>query len=347
MLEVGVEDIAEVVSRSTGIPVAQLTETERSRLLGLEGQLHERVVGQDDAVRAVAEAVRRSRAGLGDPDRPIGSFLFLGPTGVGKTELAKALAAVMFGDEDRMVRVDMSEYSERHTVSRLVGSPPGYVGYGEAGQLTEEIRRRPYSVVLLDEMEKAHPDVFNTLLQVLDDGRLTDSQGRTVDFRNTVLIMTSNVGSELITTNTQALGFAPSSTNPDRSLQERLMPRLRESFRPEFLNRIDEVIVFKRLDGEQLRTITDLLLTETRERLASLHVDVEFSVPAVDWLSEHGYQPEFGARPLRRTIQREVGNRLSEMLLGDELTAGGTVRVDVSPEGDALTFSVGEPALAG
>ncbi|HEY2223357.1 ATP-dependent Clp protease ATP-binding subunit [Actinomycetospora sp.] len=347
VLEVSVEDIAEVVSRSTGIPVSQLTETERSKLLGLEAQLHERVVGQDDAVRAVAEAVRRSRAGLGDPERPIGSFLFLGPTGVGKTELAKALAATMFGDEDRMVRVDMSEFSERHTVSRLVGSPPGYVGYGEAGQLTEEIRRRPYSVVLLDEMEKAHPDVFNTLLQVLDDGRLTDSQGRTVDFRNTVLIMTSNVGSELITTNTQALGFAGATSDPDRSLQERLMPRLRESFRPEFLNRIDEVIVFKRLDSTQLRTITDLLLTETRDRLASLEIGIEFAEPAVDWLSEHGYQPEFGARPLRRTIQREVGNRLSSMLLGDELTAGRSVRVDVAPGGEELTFSVGEPALAG
>ena len=346
VLVVGVEDIAEVVSRSTGIPVAQLTETERSRLLGLEAQLHERVVGQDDAVRAVAEAVRRSRAGLGDPDRPIGSFLFLGPTGVGKTELAKALAAVMFGDEDRMVRVDMSEYGERHTVSRLIGSPPGYVGYGEAGQLTEEIRRRPYSVVLLDEMEKAHPDVFNTLLQVLDDGRLTDSQGRTVDFRNTVLIMTSNVGSELITTNTQALGFAPSNVSSDQSLQDRLMPRLRESFRPEFLNRIDEVIVFKRLDADQLRTITDLLLSETRERLAALHIGIDFSVAAVDWLAEHGYQPEFGARPLRRTIQREVGNRLSEMLLGDEVAAGQAVRVDVTFDGDALTFSVVEPALA-
>ncbi|MCD2188843.1 ATP-dependent Clp protease ATP-binding subunit [Actinomycetospora soli] len=344
VLTVGVDDIAEVVSRSTGIPVAQLTETERSRLLGLEAQLHERVVGQDDAVTAVAEAVRRSRAGLGDPDRPIGSFLFLGPTGVGKTELAKALAAAMFGDEDRMVRVDMSEYSERHTVSRLVGSPPGYVGYGEAGQLTEEIRRRPYSVVLLDEMEKAHPDVFNTLLQVLDDGRLTDSQGRTVDFRNTVLIMTSNVGSELITTNTQALGFAPSSANPDQSLQERLMPRLRESFRPEFLNRIDEVIVFKRLDQAQLRTITGLLLAETRERLESLDIAVEFSTAAVDWLSDHGYQPEFGARPLRRTIQREVGNRLSSMLLGDELTAGDRVRVDVADGG--LTFTVDQPSLA-
>ena len=346
VLTVSVEDIAEIVSRSTGIPVAQLTETERSKLLGLEAQLHERVVGQDDAVSAVAEAVRRSRAGLGDPDRPIGSFLFLGPTGVGKTELAKALAATMFGDEDRMVRVDMSEFSERHTVSRLVGSPPGYVGYGEAGQLTEEIRRRPYSVVLLDEMEKAHPDVFNTLLQVLDDGRLTDSQGRTVDFRNTVLIMTSNVGSELITTNTQALGFAPSNANTDQSLQERLMPRLRESFRPEFLNRIDEVIVFKRLDSTQLRTITDLLLTETRDRLATLEIGIEFAEPAVDWLSEHGYQPEFGARPLRRTIQREIGNRLSAMLLGDEVTAGQTVRVDVAPAGDELTFTVGEPALA-
>ncbi|MDL5157735.1 ATP-dependent Clp protease ATP-binding subunit [Actinomycetospora termitidis] len=345
VLSVDVSDIAEVVSRSTGIPVAQLTETERSRLLGLEAQLHERVVGQDDAVRAVAEAVRRSRAGLGDPDRPIGSFLFLGPTGVGKTELAKALAATMFGDEDRMVRVDMSEYSERHTVSRLVGSPPGYVGYGEAGQLTEEIRRRPYSVVLLDEMEKAHPDVFNTLLQVLDDGRLTDSQGRTVDFRNTVLIMTSNVGSELITTNTQALGFAPSGVNPDQSLQERLMPRLRESFRPEFLNRIDEVIVFKRLDQTQLRTITDLLLSETRERLASLEVEIEFATEAVDWLSDHGYQPEFGARPLRRTIQREVGNQLSAMLLGDELSAGDRVRVGVSDGDDgALTFTVDQPA---
>ena len=347
VLEVTVSDIAEVVSRRTGIPVAQLTETERSRLLGLEGQLHQRVVGQDDAVAAVAEAVRRSRAGMGDPDRPIGSFLFLGPTGVGKTELAKALAATMFGDEDRMVRVDMSEYSERHTVSRLVGSPPGYVGYGEAGQLTEEIRRRPYSVVLLDEMEKAHPDVFNTLLQVLDDGRLTDSQGRTVDFRNTVLIMTSNVGSELITTNTQALGFAPANQDADRSLQERLMPRLRESFRPEFLNRIDEVIVFKRLDTTELRRITDLLLAETRERLAAQEIEVEFSVEAVDWLAEHGHQPEFGARPLRRTIQRQLGNRLSSLLLADELHAGQRVRVDVAPGGEELAFEVTAPVAVG
>jgi ATP-dependent Clp protease ATP-binding subunit ClpC len=344
VLEVGVQDIAEVVSRSTGIPVSQLTETERDRLLKLEEELHERVVGQDDAVAAVAEAVRRSRAGLGDPDRPIGSFLFLGPTGVGKTELAKALAAQMFGDEDRMVRVDMSEYGERHTVSRLIGSPPGYVGYGEAGQLTEEIRRRPYSVVLLDEMEKAHPDVFNTLLQVLDDGRLTDSQGRTVDFRNTVLIMTSNVGSELITTNTQALGFAPSTANPDQSLQERLMPKLRESFRPEFLNRIDEVIVFKRLDQAQLRRITDLLLDETRERLSAQDIGIAVTEAAVDQLAELGFQPEFGARPLRRTIQRQVGNRLSSMLLGGELHGGQTVTVDVA-DGE-LTFAVDSPAAA-
>jgi ATP-dependent Clp protease ATP-binding subunit ClpC len=344
VLEVSVEDIAEIVARSTGIPVSQLTETERDRLLKLEEELHERVVGQDDAVAAVAEAVRRSRAGLDDPDRPIGSFLFLGPTGVGKTELAKALAATMFGDEDRMVRVDMSEYSERHTVSRLIGSPPGYVGYGEAGQLTEEIRRRPYSVVLLDEMEKAHPDVFNTLLQVLDDGRLTDSQGRTVDFRNTVLIMTSNVGSELITTNTQALGFAPSSANPDQSLQERLMPRLRESFRPEFLNRIDEVIVFKRLDEVQLRRITDLILDETRERLAAQDVGFAITEAAVDRLAELGYQPEFGARPLRRTIQRQVGNRLSSMLLGGELHGGQTATVDVA-DGE-LTFSVADSPAA-
>ncbi|MDD7967454.1 ATP-dependent Clp protease ATP-binding subunit [Actinomycetospora lemnae] len=340
VLEVSVDDIAEIVARSTGIPVSQLTETERDRLLKLEEQLHERVVGQDDAVTAIAEAVRRSRAGLDDPDRPIGSFLFLGPTGVGKTELAKALAATMFGDEDRMVRVDMSEYSERHTVSRLIGSPPGYVGYGEAGQLTEEIRRRPYSVVLLDEMEKAHPDVFNTLLQVLDDGRLTDSQGRTVDFRNTVLIMTSNVGSELITTNTQALGFAPSSANPDQSLQERLMPRLRESFRPEFLNRIDEVIVFKRLDAGQLRRITDLILDETRERLAAQDIGIAVTEAAVDRLAELGFQPEFGARPLRRTIQRQVGNRLSSMLLGNELHGGQTVTVDVA-DGE-LTFAVAD-----
>jgi ATP-dependent Clp protease ATP-binding subunit ClpC len=338
--EVGVADIAEVVSRSTGIPVAQLTEAERDRLLRLEDELHARVVGQDEAVSAVAEAIRRSRAGLGDENRPVGSFLFLGPTGVGKTELARALAVALFGEEDRMVRLDMSEYGERHTVARMVGAPPGYVGYGEAGQLTEAVRRRPYSVLLLDEIEKAHPDVFNVLLQVLDDGRLTDGQGRTVDFRNTVVIMTSNVGSELITNHGATLGFDTHrglGTDADSAaLRDRIMPRLRDVFRPEFLNRIDEIIVFRRLDPDQLVTVTDLLLAETRRRLAAKDVTVEFTPAAVRRLAELGYQPEFGARPLRRTIQREVDNRLSGLLLAGQLPAGAKVRVDV--DGDELTF---------
>src|SRR5690606_24338638 len=330
--EVGVADIAEVVSRSTGIPAAQLTAAERDRLLRLEEELHARVVGQDEAVTAVAEAIRRSRAGLGDEDRPVGSFLFLGPTGVGKTELARALAQALFGDDDRMIRLDMSEYGERHTVARMVGAPPGYVGYGEAGQLTEAVRRRPYSVLLLDEIEKAHPDVFNVLLQVLEDGRLTDGQGRTVDFRNTVVIMTSNVGSELITNQGATLGFGSSrdiGTEADSAaLRDKIMPRLREVFRPEFLNRIDEIIVFRRLDRDQLVTITDLLLGETRERLAAQDVTVEFTPAAVRRIAELGYQPEYGARPLRRTIQREVDNRLSDLLLAGRLPAGAHVKVD-------------------
>jgi ATP-dependent Clp protease ATP-binding subunit ClpC len=335
--EVGVPEIADVVSRSTGIPVAQLTEAERDRLLRLEQELHSRVVGQDEAVSAVAEAIRRSRAGLGDEDRPVGSFLFLGPTGVGKTELARALAVALFGDEDRMVRLDMSEYGERHTVARMVGAPPGYVGYGESGQLTEAVRRRPYSVLLLDEIEKAHPDVFNVLLQVLDDGRLTDGQGRTVDFRNTVIIMTSNVGSELITSQGMTLGFGSSrdtDTDADAgALRDKIMPRLRDVFRPEFLNRIDEIIVFRRLDPEQLATITDLLLGDTRRRLAAQDVTVEFTPAAVRRIAELGHQPEFGARPLRRTIQREVDNRLSSLLLAGKLPAGTHVKVD-ELEGD-------------
>jgi ATP-dependent Clp protease ATP-binding subunit ClpC len=326
---VGVEDIAEVVSRATGIPVSQLTQEEMERLLDLEQHLHQRVVGQDEAVRVVAEAVRRSRVGLGDPDRPIGSFLFLGPTGVGKTELARALATALFGDENRMIRLDMSEFQERHTVSRLVGSPPGYVGYEDAGQLTEAVRRRPYSVVLLDEIEKAHPDVFNTLLQVLDDGRLTDSQGRTVDFKNTVLIMTSNLGSELIIGRRTPLGFGSNDGGGDSDLRDRLMRRLRESFRPEFLNRIDEIVVFQQLEGEQLRQITDLLLEETRRRMRAQDIELEFAPEAVDWLAEHGYQPEFGARPLRRVIQRSVDNRLSRLLLEGQVHRGQRVRVVV------------------
>ncbi|MCZ2826986.1 MULTISPECIES: ATP-dependent Clp protease ATP-binding subunit [unclassified Modestobacter] len=328
--EVGVAEIAEVVSRATGVPVAQLTEEERDRLLRLEDVLHERVVGQDEAVDVVAEAIRRSRAGLGDPDRPIGSFLFLGPTGVGKTELARALAEALFGDSDRMIRLDMSEFQERHTVSRLVGSPPGYVGYEDAGQLTEAVRRRPYSVVLLDEVEKAHPDVFNTLLQLLDDGRLTDSQGRTVDFTNTVVIMTSNLGSEaIVNAGRGPLGFtAPGNAGDD--LRDQVMRRLREAFRPEFLNRIDEIVVFRQLEAEQLARITDLLLDETRRRLSAQDVAIEFTPEAVAWLAERGHEPQFGARPLRRAIQREVDNRLSRLVLGGQLGAGQRVTVSVT-----------------
>jgi ATP-dependent Clp protease ATP-binding subunit ClpC len=325
--EVGVDDIAEVVSRATGIPVSQLTEEEMARLLNLEQRLHERVVGQEEAVQVVAEAVRRSRVGLGDPDRPIGSFLFLGPTGVGKTELARALAEALFGDEARMIRLDMSEFQERHTVSRLVGSPPGYVGYEDAGQLTEAVRRRPYSVVLFDEIEKAHPDVFNTLLQVLDDGRLTDSQGRTVDFRNTVVIMTSNLGSELITGNREPLGFGRGDGGTGNALRDQIMRRLRESFRPEFLNRIDEIVVFRQLDTAQLEQITELLLDETRRRLRAQGIEVEFTPEAVSWLAERGFEPQFGARPLRRAIQRGVDNRLSRLMLDGRVRSGQRIRV--------------------
>ncbi|MFF8997531.1 ATP-dependent Clp protease ATP-binding subunit [Streptomyces achromogenes] len=329
-LEVTAEAIAEVVSRQTGIPVSRLTEEEKERLLGLEEHLHQRVVGQEEAVAVVSEAVLRSRAGLASPDRPIGSFLFLGPTGVGKTELARALAEALFGSEDRMVRLDMSEYQERHTVSRLVGAPPGYVGHEEAGQLTEVVRRHPYSLLLLDEVEKAHPDVFNILLQVLDDGRLTDSQGRTVDFSNTVIVMTSNLGSEAITRGGGGIGFGPGGTQADEEARrERILRPLREHFRPEFLNRIDEIVVFRQLTGDQLRRITGLLLESTRRLLEGQGVSVEFTRAAVDWLAERGYQPEYGARPLRRTIQREVDNQLSRLLLNGTLSEGGRVTVDV------------------
>ncbi|KAA5838185.1 ATP-dependent Clp protease ATP-binding subunit [Saccharopolyspora hirsuta] len=341
-LEVTAEDIAEIVARATGVPVSRLTAAEKERLQNLEQELHERVVGQDDAVRALARAVRRSRSGLGDPNRPVGSFLFLGPTGVGKTELAKALAESLFGDEQRMVRLDMSEFQERHTASRLVGAPPGYVGHGEAGELTEAVRRHPYSVVLLDEVEKAHPDVFNTLLQVLDDGRLTDGQGRTVDFSNTVLIMTSNLGSEVISSPGGKIGFT--ATDADPALDERIMPRLREAFRPEFLNRINEIVVFKRLDGEQLHTITRMLLQHTVRRLGELGIDVEFDQAAVAWISERGYRPEFGARPLRRAIEREVDDRISDLILDGELAEGARLRVSAA-DGE-LTLRVEQPIAA-
>ncbi|MEV0204056.1 ATP-dependent Clp protease ATP-binding subunit [Streptomyces sp. NPDC050788] len=330
-LEVTAEAIAEVVSRQTGIPVSSLTQEEKEKLLGLEEHLHERVVGQEEAVSVVSEAILRSRAGLASPDRPIGSFLFLGPTGVGKTELARALAEALFGSEERMIRLDMSEYQERHTVSRLVGAPPGYVGHEEAGQLTEVVRRHPYSLLLLDEVEKAHPDVFNILLQVLDDGRLTDSQGRTVDFTNTVIVMTSNLGSEAIGRSGAGIGFGPGDADADEEARrERILRPLREHFRPEFLNRIDETVVFRRLTGDQLRRITNLLLEKTRRLTHAQGITVEFTDAAVDWLAERGYQPEYGARPLRRTIQREVDNQLSRLLLNGRIQEGGRVTVDVT-----------------
>ncbi|GAB3710856.1 ATP-dependent Clp protease ATP-binding subunit [Nocardiopsis nanhaiensis] len=334
--EVGAADIAEVVSRSTGIPVKQLTQEERERLVNLEEVLHDRVIGQDEAVTAVSEAIRRNRAGLGDPDRPVGSFLFLGPTGVGKTELARALAESLFGSEEAMVRIDMSEFQERHTASRLTGAPPGFVGYEEAGQLTEAVRRHPYSVMLLDEVEKAHPDVFNLLLQLLDDGRLTDGQGRTVDFRNTVIIMTSNLGSEALTGG-GPMGFsADGGMDPDT--ERRVMRRLREEFRPEFLNRIDEVIVFHQLGEEEIGQITRLMLEQTEQRLKAQNIQVRFTDEAVRWLSRRGYQPEFGARPLARTIQRNVGNRLSRMVLDNQVVSGDHLVVDVDGD-EQLTIS--------
>ena len=335
--EVTAEDIAEVVSRATGIPVSQLTEEERERLIRLEEQLHERVVGQEEGVEAVAEAIRRARAGLADPNRPIGSFLFLGPTGVGKTELARTLAEALFGEEAAMVRIDMSEFQERHTVSRLVGAPPGYVGYEEAGQLTEAVRRRPYSVLLLDEIEKAHPDVFNILLQILDDGRLTDAQGRTVDFKQTVIIMTSNMGAERIQAHARR-------NESFEELKEDMMRIVRNHLRPEFVNRIDEIIVFRALDKEQIAQIARLLLERTQRRLGPQGIEVEFTEAAVELVAEEGFDPEFGARPLRRTIQRRVDNELSRMVLEGSLNPGD--KVLVGAEEGRLTFEVLEGAAA-
>ncbi|GAA4284448.1 ATP-dependent chaperone ClpB [Brevibacterium daeguense] len=343
---VGEDEIAEVVARATGIPAARLTEAEKSRLARLEDELHQRVIGQDDAVTAIAKAIRRSRTGMGDASRPVGSFLFLGPTGVGKTELAKALAETLFDDESAMVRFDMSEFGERHTVSRLVGAPPGYVGYDEAGQLTEQVRRRPYSVVLLDEVEKAHPDAFNMLLQVLDDGRLTDGQGRTVDFRNTVFIMTSNLGSEFMSGKGAPLGFSTGDTeDSERELRAKVMGRLREVMRPEFLNRIDEIVMFKRLDREQLREIVRLQLRRSEQRLAAQEITLEVDEAAVDWIADAGYEPEYGARPLRRVIQRELDDRVADLLVAEAVVSGGTIRVTVDDAGQ-LHVSAGRQAEA-
>ncbi|MFE7844338.1 ATP-dependent Clp protease ATP-binding subunit [Microbacterium sp. NPDC057407] len=331
-------EIAAVISRATGIPVNRLTETERERLAQLEDELHARVIGQDDAVAAVAKAVRRSRTGMGDARRPVGSFLFLGPTGVGKTELAKALASSLFDDEGAVVRFDMSEFGERHTVSRLVGAPPGYVGYDEAGQLTERVRRNPYSIVLFDEIEKAHPDVFNLLLQVLDDGRLTDGQGRTVDFRNTVVVMTSNLGSEFLASRAGAIGFiadggGATGFGSEKDLRDRVFGKLREAMRPEFLNRIDEIVLFRKLEKPQLRQIVGLLLGATEARLAKREVELIVTDAALDWLADNGYEPEYGARPLRRLIQREVDDRVADLFVTGQLSDGGAVTVDASSEG--------------
>lgn len=323
--EVGEQEIAAIVSQWTGIPVVQLTQEESQRLLNMENELHQRIVGQDEAVSAVARAIRRGRAGLKDPKRPTGSFIFLGPTGVGKTELCKTLAASMFGDENAMIRLDMSEYMEKHTVSRLVGSPPGYVGYEEGGQLTEKVRRRPYSVVLFDEIEKAHPDVFNMLLQILEDGILTDSQGRRVDFKNCIIIMTSNVGAKKISQSGQGtLGFAPdkSETADEKKIREAVMGELKNVFRPEFLNRVDDIIVFRQLKQDDINEIARRMLANLSKRVKELDFELEFSDDAVNEIGKAGFDPVYGARPLRRAIQQRIEDKLSEEMLEGKLVPG-------------------------
>jgi ATP-dependent Clp protease ATP-binding subunit ClpC len=335
---VGERDIAELVSKWTGIPTGRLLEGEGERLVHMEDNLHQRLIGQEEAVVAVAEAIRRSRSGLSDPRRPIGSFIFLGPTGVGKTELAKSLAQFMFDDESNMVRIDMSEYMEKHSVSRLIGAPPGYVGYDEGGQLTEVVRRRPYRVVLFDEIEKAHPDVFNILLQVLEDGRLTDGHGRTVDFRNTVIIMTSNLGTSGI--KRQAFGFrtgGQAGQDEDKKLQESVNTALKETFRPEFLNRIDETIVFHPLTQEQIIRVVSLMLKDVQGRLEERGITFELTSDANLWLGREGYDPVYGARPLRRAVTRFLENPMSKGILSGEFTSGDHILVDAGAEALVLT----------
>jgi len=339
--EVTREDIARILEEWTGVPATNIVQEEAERLLNLEAVLHERVIGQDRAVKAVAEAIRRARAGIKDPKRPVGSFLFLGPTGVGKTELARTLAEYLFGEEDALIRIDMSEYQEKHTVSRLVGAPPGYVGYEEAGQLTERVRRRPYSVVLFDEVEKAHPDVFNILLQVLDDGRLTDAQGRTVNFENTVVIMTSNVGSQHLVSERQ-FGFTARDGVDFRETERRAIDALERTFRPEFLNRIDEIIVFQPLTKEDVLRIVDTMLKRLNKHLESQKVSIEVTGAAKEFLAEEGYDPKFGARPLARAIRRFIENPLSSRIIGGEFGPGDTVIVDRVEDG--LTFKAKVPA---
>jgi ATP-dependent Clp protease ATP-binding subunit ClpC len=340
--EVTEEQIAQLVSNWTGIPVSQMLEGESEKLLQMEDRIHERLIDQEEAVKAISEAIRRSRSGLKDPKRPIGSFLFLGPTGVGKTELARTLAWFLFDDENALVRLDMSEYQEKHTVSRLIGSPPGYVGYDEGGQLTEAVRRRPYRVILLDEIEKANPEVFNSLLQVLDDGRMTDGHGRTVDFKNTVIIMTSNAGVELIKRES-AIGFstkkdpAKAQKSNYEEMKEKVMIEVKKTFRPEFLNRLDEIIVFHELNEEQLRQVVDLLAKDLQKRLAERKLSVEITEKAKSWLAKEGYDPVYGARPLRRALEKYVENPLAVKVLGGEFKEGDTIVVDTGDDG--LTFT--------
>ncbi len=329
--EIDAEAVAAIVSRWTGIPVSRMLEGERDKLVKMEDRLHQRVIGQDEAVTAVADAVRRNRAGLGDPDRPIGSFLFLGPTGVGKTELSKALAEFLFDDDDAVVRIDMSEFMEQHSVARLIGAPPGYVGYEEGGRLTEAVRRRQYSVVLFDEVEKAHRDVFNVLLQVLDDGRLTDGQGRTVDFKNTVIVMTSNLGSDKIQSLT-------ADGAPDVEIEAAVRDVLRGHFRPEFLNRIDDTIVFSPLGREQIGRIVDLQLARLKTRLADRGLSLELSDAALKQIGDEGYDPLFGARPLKRVIQQRIENPLATKLLSGDFEGGETIMVDLDAASGGLVF---------
>ncbi|MBC8511489.1 MAG: AAA family ATPase [Dehalococcoidia bacterium] len=334
------EDIAELICKWTGIPVSRMLEGEAEKLLHMEERLHERIVNQEEAVSAISEAVRRGRAGLKDPKRPIGSFIFLGPTGVGKTEVARALAEFLFDDEDAMARLDMSEYTEKHTVSRLIGAPPGYVGYEEAGQLTEAVRRRPFRVILFDEIEKAHPDVFNILLQMLEDGRLTDGHGRTVDFKNTVVIMTSNLGTQEF--QRQAIGFSRGEKSEQQRLKSVVESALKQTFRPEFLNRVDDIIIFEPLTEEHLKKVVDLLVLEVEKRLADSNIELELMDEAKAWLLKEGYEPAYGARPLRRAIQRYVENPLSSRILGGEVKDGDCVVVGV--DGDGLSFSTKKKA---
>jgi ATP-dependent Clp protease ATP-binding subunit ClpB len=326
--EVDAEDIAEAVAKTTGIPVSKMLQAEKEKLLNLEDELHKRVIGQEEAITAVADAIRRSRAGLQDPKRPIGSFIFLGTTGVGKTELAKALAGYLFDDEGMMTRIDMSEYQEKHTVSRLIGAPPGYVGYDEGGQLTEAVRRKPYSVILLDEIEKAHPDVFNILLQVLDDGRLTDNKGRLVNFKNTIIIMTSNMGSQIIQANFEDV----TEKNRDKVMEttrREVVDLLRQTIRPEFLNRIDEIILFQPLLKSEIKGIIRIQLDSLRQLVAKNGIDLQFSDYALDYLAENGFDPQFGARPLKRLIQKEIVNQLSKRILAGDVDKSAPVLVDV------------------